>query len=174
MEDSQPVKLSIRLDPRIYAAVQKEALAEGQELGEYIQRFFLDHAIHLNLLDKASSTELQMKQRLVDRAKETARRICREGGFGPDITDKTIRVCMADKQWAADYEFFVRDNPYKNGNPRKGSINKEIGFRIREAIGGIVVKASDGKPAKVQVADSIIQSYTPMVSFDSDAVRGNS
>jgi hypothetical protein len=171
MEDSQAIKLSLRLDARIYAAIQKEAADEGQELGEHIQQIFLDYAIHQNLLDEASSKDLQMRQSLVDRAKETARRICREGGFGPHITGETFKKCMDDKQWAADYEFFVGDNPYKNGNPRKGSINKEIGFRIREAIGGKVVKASDGKPAKVQVADSVIQSYTPMETFDSDAVK---
>ncbi len=108
---------------------------------------------------------------LVQRAVETARRICREGGFGPDITNKTFHACMEDKRWAADYECYVKDNPYKHGNPRKRQINKEIGFRIREGIGGQVTKLSNGKPAKTAVVGSIIQTFTPMESFKSDAVR---
>jgi hypothetical protein len=49
-------------------------------------------------------------------------------------------------------------------------INKEIGYRIREGIGGITIKAPDGKPAKKTVTGSIIQSFTPMESYTKSAV----
>jgi hypothetical protein len=55
---------------------------------------------------------------------------------------------------------YVRENLYKHGNPRKNSINKEIGSCIRKAIGGQVTKSSDGKPIKIPVLGSVIQSYT--------------
>jgi hypothetical protein len=112
-----------------------------------------------------------MRESLVQRAVATACRIKRDDGFAPDITLKVFSACMADKLWAADYETYVKDNPYKHGNPRKGAINREIGARIRKGIGVQVAKLSDGKPAKIPVSGSIIQSYTEMESFDSDAVK---
>jgi hypothetical protein len=108
---------------------------------------------------------------LVKKAVEMARKICREGGFGRNITYKTIRACMEEKTWAADYEKYVRGNPYKNGNPRKGGINKELGYCIKQGIGGIAVMDSNQKPAKVSVSDSIIQSYRPIETFDPAKVQ---
>jgi hypothetical protein len=170
-EEFQAVKLSLRLDALIHAALQKEGQAKGREIGEHIQRILTEHAIHQKLLDDATGMEYKMMWSLVHRAVETARRICRDGGFATDITLKTFQKCMEDKLWAAEYESYVKDNPYKHGNPRKSPINKEIGFRIREGIGGKVVKLSNGKPAKTPVVGEIIQSYTPMGSFNSDAVK---
>jgi hypothetical protein len=171
LKESQAVKLSLRLDARIHTAIQKDGRAKGREIVEHIQRILAEYAIHLKLVDDAVTKEFEMFWSLVDRAVETARRICRDGGFATDITHKAFLECMKDKQWAADYESYVKDNPYKHGNPRKRQINKEIGFRIREGIGGQVAKSSDGKPAKTPVVGSIIQSYTPMKSFNNDAVR---
>ena len=68
-----------------------------------------------------------------------------------------------------DYQTYIGDNACKRGNARKGSLNKEIGAAIRKGIGGIAAKGSDGKPIKVAVLDSIIQSYTKLASCD--AVR---
>lgn len=171
MQEPQAVKLSLRLDAPIHAAIQEEARAQGREIDEHIQRILAEYAIRQNLLDDVTGKEIKMKWSLVQRAVDTARRICREGGFASDITNKTISACIADPQWFADYESYVNDNAYKNGNPRKGPINKEIGLRIRKAIGGQVAKRIDGKPVKTPVLGSIIQSYTEMESFDSNAVR---
>jgi hypothetical protein len=162
-EESQAVKLSLRLDSPIHAALQKEGQSKGREIGEHIQRILTEHAIHQKLLDEATGLEYEMMWSLVHRAVETARRIWRDNGFTPDITLKTFQKCMEDKLWAADYESYVKDNPYKHGNPRKSPINKEIGLRIRKGIGGRV-KLSNGKPVKTPVAGEIIQSYTPMAS----------
>jgi len=168
--DTQAVKLSLRVDASIYAAIKQEALAEKREVNEHIQRILAEHAISKKLLDEVKAKEYQLMWSLVARAVETARKICREGGFGSDITHKAIQVCMGDKDWAADYEKYVQDNPYKNGNPRKRPINKVIGYRIREGIGGFTTKAPDGKPAKVTVTGSIIQSFTPMENYTKSAV----
>jgi hypothetical protein len=169
-EEVQAVKLSLRLDAPIHAALQKEGQAKGREIGEHIQRILTEHAINQKLLDHETTKDYETAWSLVHRAVETARRICRDGAFASDITLQTFRQCMEDKSWAADYESYVRDNPYKHGNPRK-AINKEIGLRIKERIGGQVVKMSNGKPAKTPVVGEIIQSYTPMESFNSDAVK---
>ncbi len=168
-EESQTVKISIRLDGPIYAALQTEGRGKGRDIGDHIQRILADHVIDQKLMDEATGIEYAMKESLIDRAVDTAIRIIREGRFGPDITYKTFGECMENKQWAEDYEAYVQDNPYKHGNPRKSPINQDIGSRIRKAIGGKVTKL-DGKTAKTPVTGSVIQSYTPMVSFNSDAV----
>ena len=43
---------------------------------------------------------------------------------------------MEKPDWVAGYREFVQDDIYKNGNPLKGAINRETGFRIRAGIGG--------------------------------------
>jgi hypothetical protein len=159
-------KLSIRLDSEIHAALVRDAGENKRELGEHVQRILTEYALGRDLLSLEKARDLALFASLVSRAVAAAIRICRDGKFGPDITLKAIEACMADPSWAADYEALVRDNPYKHGNPRKASINKEIGYRIREAINGVVVKTAEGKPAKVAVNGAIIQSYTPMSDFD--------
>jgi hypothetical protein len=169
-EGAQAVKLSVRVDALIYTAIKQEAQAERREVTEHIQRILAEYAISKKLLEEAKAKEYQLMWSLVERAVETARKICREGGFESDITHKAIRVCMADKAWAEDYEKYVQDNPYKHGNRRKGPINKELGLRVRAGIGGTTIKVPDGKPAKVTVTGSIIQSFTPMENYTKSAV----
>jgi hypothetical protein len=165
---TQAVKLSLRLDAPVYFAIKDEATKEGLEAGEAIQRILTRHAINKELLSAESAEDYRLLWQLVDEAVQVAKKFCRDGDFSSDITLKTIEACMSKKDWAEGYERYVRDNPYKNGNPRKGPINKEIGFRIREGIGGRV-KMVGGKAVKVAVNGSIIQSYTVMEQFDKSA-----
>ena len=62
----------------------------------------------------------------------------------------------------ADYTTLVRDNPYKSGNPRKQTINQNLGYYIKRALGGKSVTKSDNKAVNVKVQGAIIQSYTPL------------
>jgi hypothetical protein len=167
---ARSVKVSLRLDAPIYAAIKQEALTLRREVTEHIEQLLAEHAIEQKLLDEEKTKEYLLMWSLITRAVEKARKICREGGFGSDITYKAIQACMADKDWAEDYEKYVQDNPYKNGNPRKTPINQEIGYRIKQGIGGKVIKASNGESKKETVTGSIIQSYTPMKTYDETAV----
>jgi hypothetical protein len=160
MKSEDTVKISLRLDPRIYAAIQNEAAAQGREVGEHMQRLFTEHAIGHNLVDEATTRELKLRDHLVLRAVKAGQTMLREEGFTPNIPEKTFKRCEADKLWLIDYEIYIGDNAYKRGNARKGSLNKEIGAAIRKGLGGIVAKDGDEKPIKVAVLDSIIQSYT--------------
>jgi hypothetical protein len=168
---SNAVRLSLRLDAVLHDAIWREARSKGREVGEHIQRILAEHAIAERLVDEDTAADYTRMWSLVSRAVEAARSICREGGFGPDITHQAILRCMKDVKWATDYEEYVRDNAYKHGNPRKGPINKEIGFRIREGIGGVVLLTEDGKPTKMPVAGSIVQSFTVMQSHDPQMVK---
>ena len=68
--------------------------------------------------------------------------------------------------WTEGYRAYVQDDIYQNGNPEKGPINREIGFRICAGIGGVVEKGDDGRSKTTKVLGEIIQSYTPMADFD--------
>jgi hypothetical protein len=105
---------------------------------------------------------------VVDEAVAAAQAICQAGGFDEAITLRAIQACCKNPAWLAKYGAIVGpDNIWKTGVPAKGNINREIGFRIRAGIGGVTVKLADGKTnATKRVTGEIIQSYTPMASYD--------
>jgi hypothetical protein len=157
------VKVSLRLDPRLFAAIEKH-LEQGREISEVLTEIILQHALAQGWVDPALGEEFGLKKQLVAEAVETALALLRDQTVcPPDIINRAFDVCRAKKPWLTDYEKFVGDNPYRNGNPRKRLINREIGLRIRQGIGGEVDKI-DGIPIKVPVTGSIIQSYTKMKS----------
>ncbi len=95
---------------------------------------------------------------------------CRQGDFSSSLTADIFEVCAKDEEWAERYRFYVQDDIYKSGNPRKGPINREIGYRIRAAIGAEVEKDAKGATAMKKVTGLIIQSYTPFTSYDAARV----
>ena len=164
------VKVSVPLPPSVHDALRQEAAQKRRELTEHIQRILAEHVIAEKTVEYAEAHRLQLTWSVIDRAVEKAKEICRTGGFTSAITLHAIQACTKDAQWASDYRELVQDDIFKNGNPRKGDINREIGFRIRAGIGGKTVINPDGKVAVAKVLGEIIQSYTPMESFDADAV----
>ena len=125
-------------------------------------------------IEKGEADRIKLFWALVDRAVQAAQDICRANRFKSSITLDAIRDCMKDPakldgqpyRWTDGYRAYVKDDIYKNGNPEKGPINHEIGFRIRAGIGGVVEKGDDGKSKTTKVLGEIIQSYTPMADFD--------
>lgn len=169
--NNKTIKVSLPLVPPVFNALDQEAKQLRRELTEHIQRVLAEHAIRLGLVEEDEAVRMQLMWRLVERAVEEAKRICREGRFTSAITSDAIEACLADDEWRRGYREFVRDEIFKNGNPLKGVINREIGFRIRAGIGGRIIKGDNGKPAVAKVLGSIIQSYTPMQSFERAAVE---
>lgn len=164
------VKLSLTLPKPIHDALKKQAQQERRELGEHLQRVLSEHVINNpDLLPESDARRLRFSWELVGQAVEAAKQICRDGKFSRSITLDAILKCMEDPNWVAKYREVVGDDIYKNGNPRKGPINREIGYRIRAGIDGLVEKV-DGKPVVVKVLGQIIQSYTPMEDYSREAV----
>ena len=58
----------------------------------------------------------------------------------------------------------MRPNIYRTGIAEKGPINREIGFRVKEALGAQVKKDANGEAVTAKVLGEIIQSYTPLVA----------
>ncbi|WP_444668410.1 hypothetical protein [Cereibacter changlensis] len=159
------------LSTPVLEALKEEAISLRRDPYEHIQRVLAEHTIRMGFLPKQEADMVRLMWSLVDQAVEAAKAICREGNFDEDVTLRAIQRVKEDPKWVQDYAAYVQDDIYKNGNPRKGPINREIGFRIREGIGAVVVKGADGKSASKKVLGEIIQSYTPMASFDPAAVR---
>lgn len=165
------IALSLRLDAAIHEALLQEAKAQGREIDEHIKRILAKYAFDKKLLEGTSREEIEKRWSLVQRAVEVAISICRRDGFCPEITCKAVHECSQDPQWLADYEFYVRDNAFKHGNPRKTKINREIGNSICKALGARAVKRADGKSKMVHVLGSIIQTYTVLELPRSDEER---
>lgn len=166
---STPFKYTVPFAAATNAALTRAAADERMEPTEIIQRATINSLIQSGYLDKTEADRIRLFWRLVDQTVAAAQQICREGKFSSSITLDAIRRCMKDPAWLDGYKVYVKDDIFKNGNPEKGPINREIGFRIRAGIGGIVEKNTDGKTKTVKVLGEIIQSYTPMAAYDQAA-----
>jgi hypothetical protein len=152
----------------------RAAAAKLMEPAEIIQRATINSLMEDTFLEKVDADRIKLFWALVDRAVQAAQDICRAGRFANSITLDAIHDCMKDPaklagqpyNWTEGYRAYVRDDIYKNGNPEKGPINREIGFRIRAGVGGRVEIGEDRKPKTTKVLGEIIQSYTPMADFD--------
>src|SRR5665213_2985646 len=96
---TEPSKLSFWLDAPVYASLVREARFLGREPIAHIQRLLIERVMGGSepprseiVLDQASIDDYRLMWGLVDRAKETARLICREGGFDAHITYRTVQA----------------------------------------------------------------------------------
>ena len=168
---SNTTKVSMTLRTSVYNALQEEAQKARMDFYDHMQRVLTEHVISTGSLPAEEAEMSRLFYSLVDRAVAAAKAICREGKFDEDITLRAIKRAKEDQTWTEDYAAYVQDDIYRTGNPRKGPINREIGFCIRAGIGGTVMKGPDGKSINKKVTGEIIQSYTPMASFDPDAAQ---
>lgn len=55
----------------------------------------------------------------------------REQEFLPEITPRIFKTCELHSSWFQAYAGYLQGDPFGNANPRKASLNREIGMRIR-------------------------------------------
>jgi hypothetical protein len=130
----------------------------------------VEHVIQAGTLDRETQAELEAYKWAVVRAVEVAKQRLRNNAPIETLTPDTFAECAMDPEWVSKYRAYVQDDIFKNGNPRKGPINREIGFRIRAAIGAQVMKDESGKVVLRKVLGNVIQSYTPFTSFDATKI----
>ena len=159
-------KHTLTLPDGVYKALEVSAERLGIEPNELIQDLIVERTIADGTLDETTTAQIRAYKWLVAEAVERAKQRCREGLFKSSLTADVFEACAEDQEWADRYRFYVQDDIYKNGNPRKGPINREIGFRIRAAIGAEVEKDSKDATVMKKVTGLVIQSYTPFISFD--------
>jgi hypothetical protein len=163
-------KHTLTLPSKVYGALKVAAEKQGLEAHEVIQNLIVQHVITAGTLDDETKAELEAYRWLVDRVVDVARQRLLAGKPIESLTPDTLAECVADPEWAAKYRFYVQDDIFKNGNPRKGPINREFGFRIRAAVGAEVLKDDSGRPVLKKILGGIIQSYTPFTSFDKSKI----
>ena len=154
------VKFSMSIAPVLFERISMEAMRLNRSPSEHIVRIILEYlAKSGEQLDPRLEHE-RLLWELVDEAERTALGIEANHGFSPDITLHTIQACTKNPDWAAKYREFVGDDIFKSGLPEKGRINRELGFRIKAALGAETMKDSTGKVVTVKVLGEIIQSYS--------------
>ena len=166
---TSPLKFTVPLTAVVHAGLLRAAEAKCMEPTEIIQRALIANLIKDGHIADDDAERIKLFWRLVDQAVAEAQAICRAGAFKPSITLDAIHTCMRDPEWVEGYKTFVGDDIFKSGNPKKGQINREIGFRIRSGIKGVVALTPEKKPQIVKVLGEIIQSYTPMADYDRQA-----
>jgi hypothetical protein len=173
------IKYTVPFTSVVNAALLRAAAAKRMEPTEIIQRATINSLMEDAFIEKVDADRIKLFWALVERAVQAAQEICRAGRFARSITLDAIQDCLKDPaklagqpyNWTEGYRAYVGDDIYKNGNPEKGPINREIGFRIRAGIGGFVEKGDDLKPKTMKVLGEIIQSYTPMKDFDRETFK---
>ena len=128
-------KFSQSIPTPVYSALQRKAQELGRETHEHIQRVLTQHVIDQQTIATDDAERLKLTWHVVDQCVETAKRICRDGGFSEHITLEAIQHCTRDPSWLEDYARCIEDDVYKHGNPLKGPINRAIGAQIRAGIG---------------------------------------
>lgn len=130
----------------------------------------LEFDVNMDFLEFWDADRPALKRRLVDRVVDAARELCRTGRFDQSLTLRAVRMCKDDPEWLSGYTRFVGGCIYEHGNHLKQKINQEIGRSVRAAVGAEVVTDGNGRTARVNVDGELIQSYTPLASYDPTAV----
>lgn len=157
------VKLSMRFEEPLWNAWSEHARRAGYEPVDYMRMMVIKEVTSANppLLEPEENRRLQRLDRLVRKAVEIAVRMFRNGEFSPDITLHVFRKAMQDPAFVADYKDHIGGaDPYVHRNPLK-EVNRELGWRIKNAMPVEVVKDEEGKPVERRnLKGEVIQSYT--------------
>lgn len=155
-------KLTLLLSNGVLEALTADAHAKNLDLGVHANRILEDYLLkHDKIADTVTKDEIVLGRELIDRAVQMARKLG-EISLPPSITFDAIQAVSADKDWIEKYEKLVGDNPFKHGNPKKHTINQNLGYYIKKALGADSATKADGSPMNIKVTGSIIQSYTPL------------
>jgi len=157
------MNITLGITEDVHSALVASAQKAGLEPNIHAVRIIEDYLLtQEGLVGDVARRDILLSRSLVERAVERAMELVATSGFSSSITFDAIQAVSADRNWLSDYEELVRDNPYKSGNPRKQTINQNLGYFIKKAVGARSRTKTDGKAINVKVQGSIIQSYTPL------------
>ena len=174
-QSATQIKYTIPFTSIVNAALFRAAAAERMEPTEIIQRATINSLIKDGFIEEADADRIKLfwELWLIERFKRRRTFALPAVSQVRSPWTRYTTACRTRPNWPVGPITGLKDiGPmfkmtfYKNGNPEKGPINREIGFRIRAGIGGIVEKGDDGKSKTTKVLGEIIQSYTPMADFD--------
>jgi hypothetical protein len=156
--------VSVSLPGWLHHAVQQAVAADGGEISLTIHRALVPYLRGRGFLAQAEAERFELFWRLVNHVVLKAKEIAHDGKFPETITLDAIHMAMKDEWWVTGYQTYIGADIYRTGIAEKGPINREIGFRVKEALGAQVKKDPNGKVVTAKVLGEIIQSYTPLVA----------
>jgi hypothetical protein len=159
----EAVKLSMRIDAPLWRAWTEISKRAGYDPIDNMRMMMISEVTKADppVLEDEESARLKRLDRLIRKVVEIAVAMFRNGEFTPDLTLHVFQRAIADDAFRKDYiDQIGGADPYAHGNPLK-EVNRELGWRIKNAIPVEVVKDSGGKPVEVRnLKGQVIQSYT--------------
>ena len=160
--DNEVVKFSLSLPGSVYQALAQEAAQECRETQDFMRWLLIEHALQSGFVSEGEKEMLELYRNLSNRAADVARDLESREGFSPDITLRTFKACSQDPDWFAGYKRYVGGDAFASGNTRKASLNQNIGYRIKQAVGAELDLGPNGKKITVKVNAEIIKSYSQL------------
>lgn len=164
------IKMSLSINGVTHEGLQLEAVKKGMDVPSVIQRVLAKHVTEAGFLEFSKAKRLEEFWWLVDEVVKQALIICDRDGPSSDITAKACTECAGDPAWCKRYEAYIGGPAFGKGNPEKGPVNREIGFRIRAALNAEVRTKPDGNSDSAKVQEGIIQTYSPFARVRGEAV----
>jgi hypothetical protein len=155
--------VSVSLPGWLHHAVQKAVAADNSEISPIVHHALVPYLKDRGFLLQAEAERFDLFWRLVNHVALKAKEIAHDGQFPETITLDAIHTAMKDEWWVTGYRTYIGADIYRTGVAEKGPINREIGFRVKKALGARVKKDANGKVMTTKVLGQIIQSYTPLV-----------
>jgi hypothetical protein len=156
--------VSVSMPGWLHQAVQRAVATDGGEVSLTVHRALVPYLKARGFLSQAEAERFELFWRLVNHVVLKAKEIAHDGKFPESITLAAIHMAMKDEWWVTGYQTYIGADIFRTGIAEKGPINREIGFRVKEALGAQVKKDANGKVMTAKVLGEIIQSYTPLVA----------
>jgi hypothetical protein len=154
--------VSVSLPGWLHHAVQQAVVADDGEVSLTVHRALVPYLEARGFLPRADAERFDLFWRLVNHVVLKAKEIAHDGQFPETVTLDAIHLAMKDDWWVTGYRTYIGADIYRTGIAEKGPINREIGFRVKGALGAQVKKDANGKVMTTRVLGEIIQSYTPL------------
>lgn len=155
------IKFSLSLPKSVYESLEAEAATKSRDEQDFMRWILIEHAIQSGFLNKKEQDILSLYRDICDRVANKAIELNDTEGFSPDVTLRAIRECQSDSQWLADYRRYIEDdNEFAEKNPRKASLNQNIGYRVKRALEAELDLGAKGKKIVVKVNGELIKSYS--------------
>lgn len=163
------MKLSLRIDTKLWAGWSKLSKEAGYEPIDYMRLMVSRKVMEAkpSLLDEDDKVWFERLDRLISKVVQIAVSMFKNGEFSQDITLHVFQRAMKDPAFLADYTAHIGGvDPYLHGNPLK-EVNRELGWRIKNALPVEVMKTPGGKPdERRNLKGEVIQSYTLLRRID--------
>ena len=162
---NEPFKLSMRVDAPLWAAWQTLAARANHDPVDFIKMTMIGEVTRAKppVLEPSEIEHLDRLTRLIQKVIGIAvwLDLDKDVELPDDITLQVFRAAMADDKFRRDYTTHIGGaDPYHHGNPLK-EVNRELGWRIKNALAADVVKDEDGKTVERRnLKGEVIQSYT--------------